>query len=389
MMLMSMSTNITQGPNVMLKKVALLMLATALPLAIIQTKANAKDLPQMNWEEIVAQAKAEGQVTWFHWYFQDRFREQVKAFESEYGIKVTIPDGDVKGNMDKMLAERNRPQGDIDAISLGGAALQTFKAEELLYGPLKPLLPDGTKLRYMIEGTDNKGYAPAFWGNQTGIAYNPARVSAEELPHTLDDFVAFMKKNPGELGFNVENGGSGPAFIESVTRAIVKDIDYTQGASSPEKIAKLAPVWAWFKDNRDGYVVTASNADSVTRLNGGEFKIIAAWEDQIAGLQRKGEISKDIKMYIPSFGFAGGGNVVGIPANAKHKAAALVFIHWLTSAKIQTEFAKTFGIAPQHPDADSSVGLIPAADRTFSTVLVAKPFGNDIKKTFISQVLQN
>lgn len=372
----------------MFRKLALLMLATALPLAAIQTPAKAKDLSQMNWEEIVAQAKAEGKINWFHWYFQDRFREQVKTFEAEYGIKVSIPDGDSKANIDKLLAERSRAEGDIDVISLGGSVPQTFKAEEILYGPLKPLLPNGAKLRYVIEGTDNKGYAPAFWGNQTGIAYNPARVSSSELPHTLEEFAAFMKKNPGELGFNVENGGSGPAFIESVTRATVPDVDYSQGASSPEKIAKLANSWTWFKNNRDGYIITASNADSVTRLNGGEFKMIAAWEDQIAGLQRKGEISKDIKMYIPSFGFPGGGNVIAIPANAKHKAAALLLINWLTSAKTQTEFAKTFGIAPQHPDADGSVGLIPAADRKFSSDWAAKPFGDDIKKAFTSQVVQ-
>ncbi len=88
------STN--QGPDAMFRKLALLMLATALPLAAIQTPAKAKDLSQMNWEEIVAQAKAEGKINWFHWYFQDRFREQVKTFEAEYGIKVSIPDGDSK-----------------------------------------------------------------------------------------------------------------------------------------------------------------------------------------------------------------------------------------------------------------------------------------------------
>lgn len=373
----------------MLRKVALLALATILPLAGIQTEAAAKDLTQMSWDEIVAQAKKEGQINWFHWYSQPAMREQAKAFEAQYGIKVTIPDGDAKSNIDKMLAERGRAQGDIDVISLGGSTPQNFKAEELLFGPLKPLLPEGAKLRYVMEGTDNKGYAPAFWGNQTAIAYNPARVSQSELPHTLDEFVAFMKKNPGELGFNVENGGSGPALIESITRAVVTDIDYSQGASTPEKIAKLAPAWKWFKDNRQGYIITASNADSITRLNGGEFKIIAAWEDQLAALQRKGEISKDIKMYIPSFGFPGGGNVIAIPANAKNKAAALVLINWLTSAKTQTEFAKSFGIAPQHPEANSAVALIPAADRKYSTVWAAKPFGDEIKKGFINQVTQN
>ncbi|MET3614070.1 putative spermidine/putrescine transport system substrate-binding protein [Rhizobium aquaticum] len=373
----------------MLKKAALFALATALPLAGLQAPAQAKDLAQMSWDEIVAQAKKEGEVSWFNWYFQDRFREQVKAFETETGIKVTIPNGEAKANQDKMMAEKSRAEGDIDVISFGGAALNTFKPEEVFFGPLTALLPEGAKLRYKIEGVDNKGYAPAFWGNQTGIAYNPALIKEAELPHTLDDFVAFMKKNPGQVGFNTENGGSGPAFIEAVTRALVKDIDYTDGTSSPDKIAKLAPAWSWFKANQAGYVITASNADSVTRINSGEFKLVAAWEDQIAGLQVKGEVSKDIKMYVPDFGMPGGGNVVAIPANARHKAAALVFINWLTSGKTQTQFAKVFGIAPQNPDADSSVGLIPAADRKFSTVWAAKPFGDDIKKTFVGKVTLN
>ncbi len=198
-----------------------------------------------------------------------------------------------------------------------------------------------------------------------------------------------MKKNPGEFGFNTENGGSGPAFIESVARNIVKDDDYATGATTPEKLAKLAPVWDWFKANKANYVITASNNDSVSRVNSGEFKLAASWEDLIASLQNKGEVSKDVKVYIPDFGMPGGGNVVAIPANSKHKAAALVFINWLTSGKTQAKFAKSYGIAPQNPDADSSAGLIPAAQRKFSTVWVAKPFGDDIKKTFVSKVTLN
>ncbi|MCD2172286.1 extracellular solute-binding protein [Rhizobium sp. C4] len=373
----------------MLKKVALFAIAAALPLAIAQGPVEAKELSQMSWDEIVAQAKKEGDITWFQWYYQDRFREDIKAFEAEYGIKVTISNGDYKANQDKLLAEKSRPEGDIDVMSLGGSALNTFKPEEVFFGPLKPLLPEGSKLRYSIEGVDNKGYAPAFWGNQTGIAYNSARISEAELPHTLDDFVAFMKKNPGEFGFNTENGGSGPAFIESVARNVAKDVNYDDGKTTPEKLSKLAPVWDWFKANQASYVITASNADSVTRINSGEFKLVASWEDLIASLQRKGEVSKDIKLYVPDFGMPGGGNVLAIPANSKHKAGALVLINWLTSAKIQTQFAKTYGIAPQNPDADSSVGLVPASQRKFSTVWAAKPFGDDIKKTFISKVTLN
>ncbi len=382
-------TNHHQRTSTMFKKAALFVLAAALPLAGAEGSASAKDLNQMSWDEIVAQAKQEGNISWFQWYYQDRLREDVKAFETEYGIKVTLSNGDYKANQDKLIAEKSRPEGDIDVLSIGGGALATFKPEELFFGPLKPLLPEGGKLRYSIEGVDNKGYAPAFWGNQTAIAYNSARITEAELPHTLDDFVAFMKKNPGEFGFNTENGGSGPAFIESVARNIVKDDDYNNGATTPEKLAKLAPVWDWFKANKANYVITASNNDSVSRVNSGEFKLVASWEDLIASLQNKGEVSKDVKVYIPDFGMPGGGNVVAIPANSKHKAAALVFINWLTSGKTQTQFAKSYGIAPQNPDADSSAGLIPAAQRKFSTLWVAKPFGDDIKKTFVSKVTLN
>jgi putative spermidine/putrescine transport system substrate-binding protein len=39
---------------------------------------------------------------------------------------------------------------------------------------------------------------------------------------------------------------------------------------------------------------------------------------------------------------------VAIPANAKQKAAAPVFIDWLTSGMMQTQFAVVFNIAPQN-----------------------------------------
>ncbi len=125
----------------MFRKAALLVLAAALPLAAAQAPASAKDLNQMTWDEIVAQAKQEGNINWFHWYYQDRLREDVKAFEAEYGIKVTLSNGDYKANQDKLVAEKSRPEGDIDVMSIGGGALATFKPEDLFFGPLKPLLP--------------------------------------------------------------------------------------------------------------------------------------------------------------------------------------------------------------------------------------------------------
>ena len=99
----------------MLKK--LLMSATML-LASVQL-SSAADLGSMSWDEIVAQAKEEGELTWYVWYFQDDFRREVKAFEEAYGIKVTIPVTTLDGNTEKLMAERGAGHRRYRRLCLG------------------------------------------------------------------------------------------------------------------------------------------------------------------------------------------------------------------------------------------------------------------------------
>ncbi|MBD9525099.1 extracellular solute-binding protein [Ensifer sp. ENS02] len=370
----------------MLKRLTIMSLA-AIAMAV---PVHAQELKSMSWDQIVAQAKKEGEITWFHWYFQDRFREQVKAFEAETGIKVKIPDGSNDSNFNKMLAEKDRAEGDIDVLSLTGADVKKLNVAQYLFGPVRQMLPEGAKLNFTIDGGDSQGYAPAFWGNQMCIAYNPDRIAEADLPRTLEQFASFLEKNPGELGFNAASsgGGSGPGFIEGVTRKLVPDVDYASGIADAATLKKLGPAWDWFKSHKDQFVVTASNADSVARLTSGEFMMVATFEDLLSGLQKKGEVPKTFKVYVPDFGMPSGGNMVSIPANAKHKAAALVFVNWLTSAKTQTKLSRDFGSAPQHPEADTSESLVSDGDRGKGFTRSTKPLRDDISKQFSLNVLQ-
>ena len=59
------------------------LLASTMLLASTAT-AFAGDLSTMSWDDIVAQAKEEGEVTWYVWYLRDDFRRAVKTFEEEY-----------------------------------------------------------------------------------------------------------------------------------------------------------------------------------------------------------------------------------------------------------------------------------------------------------------
>ncbi len=371
----------------MLSKVLAAASAAALGLGL--ASAQAADLNSMSWDDIVTQAKAEGELNWFHWYLQPAMRQAVEPFEERYGITVTIPDGSLDANQSKLLAERGRDVGDIDLISLGGDRLNAFDPTTILYGPITGILPDGANLRTQINGGDSQGYAVAFWGNQTGLAYDPTRVDEASLPQSVADLDSWMTDHPQEFAFNTENGGSGPALFQSVARNIASDVDFSSGDNDEAKLAGLAPAWEWFNAREDNFIITASNSDSLTRLNDGEFTLVAAWEDHLAGLQSKGEIDTRMKFYIPQFGMPGGGNVVGIPTNASHPAAALVFIDWLTSAETQAEFNVLFGIAPQHPDASADAALVPMEQRAYSTDWAPPPFGDDIKNGFVENVALN
>lgn len=112
-------------------------------------------------------------------------------------------------------------------MSLAGDALPKFDVSALLIGPLENL-PDFSKLRTKINGGDGKGYAVAFWGNQTGLAYDPTRVDETKLPQTFDELSAWIKANPQTFAFNdPRGGGAGNAFLQAVVRNTVTETNLT------------------------------------------------------------------------------------------------------------------------------------------------------------------
>lgn len=357
--------------------------ATAV-LALSTAMSNAQDLSAMSWDEIVARAQQEGELTWYVWYLQDDLRRAVQAFEEEYGIDVTIPEGTNSSNSDKMLAERDRETGDIDVFAWGYDSFANVTLNEL-FMPLT-MLPEDAGRVSSLAGVDGGDHVLAFWGNQSGIAYDPAHVDAENLPQTPADFAAFWQANPGRFGFNYENGGSGPSYYQNMLRAMT-GVDFSDGEVTDDRIAALEPGFDFFNENAEHYVITAGNADSIIRVSDGELWMVPAWEDHLAGLQNRGEVRDDIAFYIPEMGMNGGGNGVAIPLNAPHPAAALVFMNWLTSAETQTMFNSTFGTAPMNTAADDSAALVPNEQRAFSTVWGAQPFRGAVEEAFIDAVI--
>lgn len=368
----------------MIKKIALI--ATIFVLSLAPTQA--QDLMDMSWDEIVTQAKVEGEINWFQWYLQDGFRDAIKTFEEEYGIKVNVADGALDANMNKLIAESGRTTGDIDVLSTTFGQMSKLDIPEMFI-PLTQV-EDYDKLITVFEGVDTMGHGIAWWGNQTGIAYDPNRVTQEELPQSFEELTAWMEANPKQFAINDPNGGgAGTAFVVATVRNLAGDPGYFDAELDETKTADWDKAWEWFEAQADNYEITASNADSLTRLNDGEFKMVPAWEDHLAGLQKQGAISSEIAYYIPEFGMNGGANSITIPANAKNKAAALVFVNWLTSAETQSQLNATFGSSPKHPDASDEFALVSNDQRAYSTLWPTAPYSDLIKQIFIDRIIMN
>ena len=345
----------------------------------------AYEIDNMSWEQIEAQAQEEGQVTFAVWYLQPAWREFVQSFEKETGIKVRIPEGSHDGNRNKLQAESRRNQGTMDVVALGAMAIPALDYKKVLM-PLDKL-PEFDKLSTRSEGVETDGYGVTFWGNQTGIAYDPARIDEQDLPQSFAELEAFIKDSPKLFGVNDPNGGgAGGRFIQAATVQVSGQFDMTEEVDR-SVVKSWSKTWDWFQDNKENMVITASNADSLTRINDGEIAIAPAWEDHLAGLQKGGAITDRIKFYIPEFGMSGGGNFVTIPANTKNKAASLVFVNWLMSADTQSKLNEVFGVAPQHPDADASAALIPQEMRQFASEPFSSAYSTENSRQFTRNVM--
>lgn len=374
-----------KNPNGETVKMLKTLILSTTALAFGASAAFAADITAMSWDDIVAKAKQEGEVNWYVWYFQDDFRKVVAPFEEKYGIKVNIPaGGTASGNADKLLAASASDTGDIDVFAWGYGDMSTLDFAKL-FTPLSMLPKDAGRIN-TVNNIDGGDYVYAYWGNQTGIAYDPAKVDENALPQTPEDFSAFWEDNPGKFGFNYENGGSGPSFYSNILR-VLSGLDFNDGDDSAARIEALEPGFTFFNDYADDYVITTSNADSIIRMSDGELFMAPVWEDHLASLQKSGEARKDLKLYIPEMGMNGGGNGVAIPQNAPHPAAAALLIDWLTSPETQTTFNATFGTAPMNANADDSNALISNDQRQYSVAGAAQPFKTAMEEAFVDNVI--
>ncbi|WP_439328139.1 extracellular solute-binding protein [Lonepinella sp. BR2357] len=355
----------------------LLTFSTALSSVFFASSVMANDLSQKSWQEIEAQAKQEGQVVVSVWYLQPQFRTFVKDFENQYGIKVKIPEGTAEGNISKLLAEKSLEKGKMDVVAIASDSYPTIQKGNVFDNI--EFIPNFTNGNHLLQGIPFGNEALGFWGNQTGFAYDPQRISEDKLPQSWTDVESYINANPKKFGYADPSGGSsGKAFIERALINVSGDYDYANQEINDAQINTWHKTWQWFAENKAKMTRTSSNADSLTRLNDGELDLVSAWQDHLYSMQKQGAVTPRLKFYVPKFGMPAGGNVVGVAKNTAHPAASLVFINWITSPESQKKLNEQFGVRPLSSESGKTdVSFFPvkwskSAMSTFSKEVVSK-----------------
>ena len=139
-------------------KTALISLGLTTALSV----SASQDLSQKSWEEIVAQAKQEGSVTFSVWYLQPQFRLFVKKKKKTYGIKVKIPEGTLDGNMNKLIAEKSLSKGKMDVIAIAADNYPIVQKNDVLRNLNS--LPNFAQANHALQGVKFGNQAMGFWG---------------------------------------------------------------------------------------------------------------------------------------------------------------------------------------------------------------------------------
>lgn len=349
-----------------------------------------KNVYEMTEEELIAAAKEEGSVTFAVWHDEALWRQLGEGFTEKYGIKFDVAMGDQQALTNKALAEKDADTGSIDVMKVGGEYTKITYDAGLFMGPTLPsiaakdMLDEGLSVRQ--EGVDHQGYLVPLHLNQTGLLINPEKVP--NPPQTWEELEAWIDENPKRFGFcDPSKGGSGQAFVFSAIGNLLGGYDKYYGDTDVEEadVADWDQVWQWFNDRKDKITITTSNKDSLARLNQGELHMVVAWDDQTTSTMKSGELFKEAKLYIPSFGMPGGGDTAGIMKNAPHPAASLLLLNYFTSEEAQKMFNEVLNTYPARSDIEVVNTSINPDDFVNRTSWIPAQY----KQKFINDFVQN
>lgn len=198
-------------------------------------------------------------------------------------------------------------------------------------------------------------YAVPYRGSQVLLAYDTAKLPADQVPRTFADLVAWVEANPGQFIYNrPDKGGSGGNFVRrAIYEANGRDpARFTVDNFTPEAAeAALAPAWealgrmapALFEEG--GY--TSGNTQSLQLLGQSAVTMIPAWSDQAIQAIQQGVLPETTGLaQLTDLALPGSFARGVVFANGANRDAALRLADYVLSDEVQNAVLSELGGFP-------------------------------------------
>ncbi len=337
----------------------------------LPSKLNEKNVYSLTWDQIVKLAKKEGEVIWYGFgstYERDFFTELCKKFEKETGIKCTYVHGHWFDTVQRLISEKKagKEVGGIDVVLAWSKPFaMAYEAGAVWDVNLAEIIPNAKGIpfvaRYFHDMYPTNGrHLPilAWW---VGFLYRKDLLKyPDDLPKSFDELLDWVKKHPGKFTYCDPNkGGSGHTFLIGLAEWFYGYDKFAFADFSEERAKEIfyskgkygKNFWEYLNE-LEKYMYQPGtypqgNKATIELFEAGEVWLEPMWISITMQEVKAGRLDpKWVGMYIPEPTMPGPFDGVFIPFNAPHKAAALVFINWLLSDKIQALIPQKIGAYP-------------------------------------------
>ena len=278
----------------------------------------------------------------------DPLCEAAYAFGEKYGINVEIVQAGTGECLERIVAEKDAPQGDVMYGGMNYA--NSFNAD---YAPLF--------LEYTAKGDEN---LPEAYQNFNGITTHYCLDGSAALLVNVDEYA--------KLGLDINDFDSYEDLLQPELKGKIAMGDPANSSSAWAELTNMLLVkgnaayddaaWTWvgkFIDNLDGIMLSSSSA-IYKGVVAGEYVIGVSYEDPCVGLLVDG--ATNVKLVYPSEGAvwlpAGSAIIKGCP----NEDNAKLFMDWIISDEGQAEIAKTTARPVNPAVANTAKEMLPFAD---------------------------
>jgi putative spermidine/putrescine transport system substrate-binding protein len=310
-----------------------------------------------NWDSVLAAAKGQT-VNWYIWGGSDSINAFVdnfygKALKERYDITLNrVPIADTADAVNQVLSEKQagKDVGAVDLIWINGENFFTLKQANLLYPDWAQKLPNAALVNW-----DNPAINLDFghpvdnlespWSSaQFQFIYDSARMSADELPRSYAALKDWACAHPGRFTYIDPNGTGGFLGARFIKGALYELSGGAQQWLTFDQALwdKHSPaLWTYLNELkpclwRDGETYPKDESELVNLFANNEVDF--SMTNDIAGAGRwiaDGRMPATARAFVFDQYMIGDFNYVAIPANAPHKAAALVLANLLLEPEFQ------------------------------------------------------